>query len=263
MGNVSKRLYLIFLLLITLLIACTNSKNEVKIHYLGHSAFFLDFNKKVTVLCDYGKENAYLEWGWDSPIYDAGEPGPDIITYSHFHDDHFDKERASHYEAVRISGKVDTCIRKLKIIDFFSSEKDISRFDNHSYLFTYNDFQILHLGDCQADIMMLNDPAHAWNLEQRYPKHCDILIIPIEGTRQYIPQAVKMVQLLEPKVLLPTHFWSEKYKKEFIDEMMRIYKQNKKKLQVISSDGPEYTYIKQDNKSGLLLLDLKPSARNK
>ena len=111
--------------------------------------------------------------------------------------------------------------------------------------------------------MMINDPAHAWNLEQRYPKECDIVIMPIEGTRQYIPQAVKMVQLLEPKILLLTHFWSEEYKKEFTEEMIRVYKQNEKILQVISSDDPEYTYIKQDDKNGLLLLDLKPAARSK
>ena len=116
MGNFKKSLYPIFLLIFTLFIVCSCQKNEVKLHYLGHSAVFLEFNEKVTVLCDYGKENAYLEWGWDSPIYDAGMPGPDLLCYSHFHDDHFDEERASHYDVARISGKVDTCIKKLKII---------------------------------------------------------------------------------------------------------------------------------------------------
>ncbi len=263
MGNFKKSLYPIFLLLFTLIIVCSCQKNEVKLLYLGHSAVFLEFNEKVTVHCDYGNKNAYLSWGWDSPIYDAGMPGPDLLCYSHFHDDHFDENRAEIYDAIRITGLVDTCYKKLKIKGLSSSEKDISRYDNHSYLFSIRDIKVLHLGDCQADIMMINDPAHAWVLEQRYPKHCDILIMPIEGTRQYIPQAVKMVQLLEPKVLLPTHFWSEEYKNEFIDEIIRIYKQNEKKLQVINSDDPEYTYIKQDDKNGLLLLDLKPAARNK
>jgi len=116
MGNFRKGLYPIFLLLIILFISCSSLKNEVKLHYLGHSAVFFDFNKKVTVLCDYGEENAYLKWGWDSPVYDAGEPGPDIITYSHRHEDHFDENRASHYDAIRINGKVDKTRRKYKNI---------------------------------------------------------------------------------------------------------------------------------------------------
>ncbi len=263
MTNFKKSLYPIFLLLLALFAACSSQKNEVKIHYLGHSSVFINFNEKVTVLCDYGRANAYLEWGWDSPIYDVGEPGPDILSYSHRHDDHYDPLRAEKYEGIRILGEADTCIKKLKIVNFPSSEKDISRYDNQSYLFAYKDIRVLHLGDCQSDIMMINDPAHAWNLEQRYPKGCDILIMPIEGTQKYIPQAVKMVQLLEPKILLPTHFWSEEYKKEFIDEMIRVYKQNEKKIQILSLDSPEYTYIKQDDKNGLLLLDLKPAARSK
>jgi len=263
MGNFKKSLYPIFLLILTLFIVCSCQKNEVKLHYLGHSAVFLEFNEKVTLLCDYGKENAYLEWGWDSPIYDAGMPGPDLLCYSHFHDDHFDEERASHYDAVRISGEIDTCVKKLKIIDFPSSEKDISRYDNHSYLFSIGDIRVLHLGDCQADIMMINDPAHAWNLEQRYPKDCDIMIMPIEGTQKYIPQAIKMVELLEPRVLLPSHFWSEAYKQEFMNEIERVYTKHNKNLQVIHSDGPNYFYRKNGIKDVLLILDLKPTARNK
>ncbi len=42
---------------------------NVQIHYLGHSAFVLTFDK-ITVVTDYGKPNAWKEWGWDSPIHD-------------------------------------------------------------------------------------------------------------------------------------------------------------------------------------------------
>ncbi len=159
MGNFKKSLYPIFLLILTLFTFSSCQKNGVKLHYLGHSAVFMDFNKKVTVLCDYGKENAYLEWGWDSPIYDAGEPGPDIISYSHHHEDHYDEKGAEKYQAIRIDGSVDTLIGKLSINSFESSETDISLYDNYSYLFSIDDIRILHLGDCQADIMMINDPA--------------------------------------------------------------------------------------------------------
>jgi len=261
MGNFNKSLYPIILLILMLLINTSCQKNEINLHYLGHSAVFLEFNEKVTVLCDYGKENAYLEWGWDSPIYDAGEPGPDIITYSHRHEDHFDERRADIYDAIRITGLIDTCYKKLKIKGLLSSEKDISRYDNHSYLFSIGDVKVLHLGDCQADIMMVNDPAHAWDLEQRYPKDCDILIMPIEGTQKYILQAIKMVELLEPKVLIPTHYWSEEYKQEFIDEIKRIYSKNNKTIFIDNIDGAEFIYNGKYSEEGLLIPNLKPAAR--
>ncbi|MCF7832630.1 MAG: MBL fold metallo-hydrolase [Candidatus Marinimicrobia bacterium] len=263
MGNLKRSFYPTFLLILILFTSYSCQKNEIKLHYLGHSAVFIDFNNEVTVLSDYGKENAYIEWGWDSPIYDAGDPGPDIISYSHHHDDHFDEKRAEKYKAIRIDGSVDTLIGKLSITSFESSEKDISLYDNYSYLFSINDIKVLHLGDCQADIMMINDPAHAWNLEHRYPKNCDILIMPIESTRKFILQAVKMVQLLEPRVLLPTHYWSEAYKQDFMSEMQRSYNKNGKNIQIISKEDPTFTYRKNDRSHGLLLLELKPAARKK
>jgi L-ascorbate metabolism protein UlaG (beta-lactamase superfamily) len=256
-----KRICLLFLSLIILLTACARQENSIKLHYLGHSSVFINFGEKVTVLCDYGKANAYLEWGWDSPIYDAGDEGADILSYSHRHDDHYDSLRAEKYEGVRILGEVDTCIKKLKIMSFPSSEKDIGRYDNHAYLFTYKNVRVLHLGDCQADIMMINDPAHAWNIEQRYPKNCDIVIMPIEGTQKYILQAVKMVELLEPKVLIPTHYWSTEYKQEFIDHMIQAFSKKNKVLNIENMDGSEFLYQKNKAKEGLSIPMLEPSTR--
>ena len=165
-----KRLYSLFLICMPFIVSCTLFQPDVRLHYLGHSSFFLDFEGKISVLCDYGKENAYLPWGWDSPIYEVGLPGPDILCYSHEHEDHFDPMRAVNYESLVIKGDADTTFCKLNIRSFPGSEQDISRYDNHAYLFSYKGLRVLHLGDCQSDIMMIHDPAHAWNLEQRYPK---------------------------------------------------------------------------------------------
>ena len=66
---------------------------SVTFHYLGHSSFLIFFDNESSVLTDYGKENAWADYGWDSPIYDIGDFRPDIITYSHYHEDHFDSTR--------------------------------------------------------------------------------------------------------------------------------------------------------------------------
>lgn len=59
------------------------SEDMIGVHYLGHSSFVLQFGNAATVLVDYGAFNAWVEWGWDSPIYDVGDLIPDIMTYSH------------------------------------------------------------------------------------------------------------------------------------------------------------------------------------
>lgn len=261
MSRFNRGFFPVLLLFFLTVLSCTHSGPAVTLHYLGHSCVFLDFEGKVSVLCDYGMKNAYLEWGWDSPIYDAGEPGPDIITYSHAHNDHFDPERAEKYNAVILSDMTDTTIKRLSIKTFESSENDISKYDNLSFLFTYKNLRVLHLGDCQADIMMINDPAVAWNIEERYPKGCDILIMPIEGTQQYILQAVKMVELLEPKVLIPTHFWSHAYKLEFLNEIEGQYKKKGKSIFIPGKYDTKFHYQKKDIGTELVIPNLIPAAR--
>lgn len=250
-----------FICLFLLMISCQKVSDRIYLHYLGHSAVYIDFDHDVSILCDYGEENAYLEWDWDSPIYDAGSPAPDIMTYSHFHKDHYDSLRAASYQTCRLYGKVDTLIAGIKITSFPSSEKDISAYDNDSFLFEKDGLRVLHLGDCQADIMMINDPAQAWNLEHRYPKGCDLLIMPIEGTRPYILQAIKMVQLLEPKALLPTHYWSQTYKQDFIKAIQSAYKENSQNIQILGKGSATFTYRINDRSSRLKLLDLQAGAR--
>lgn len=61
----------------------TAQEHELKIHYLGHSAFVLEFDNGITVVTDYGHENVWKEWGWDSPINTINRLVPDVMTYSH------------------------------------------------------------------------------------------------------------------------------------------------------------------------------------
>ena len=86
----SKRLILILLIINIGLLFAQSSNPIVKIHYLGHSAFVLQFDNGINVVTDYGKENAWVAWGWNSPINDIGDLIPDVMTFSHQHEDHND-----------------------------------------------------------------------------------------------------------------------------------------------------------------------------
>ena len=70
------------------------AQDVVDIHYLGHSSFVLEFDNGITIVTDYGHYNAWVDGGWDSPIYDFGDLIPDVMTYSHTnHADHYDPDR--------------------------------------------------------------------------------------------------------------------------------------------------------------------------
>src|SRR3989339_87558 len=62
-----------------------NAQTEriVKIHYLGHSSFILQFDNGATVVTDYGMENAWANYGWDSPINSINDLVPKIIPHSY------------------------------------------------------------------------------------------------------------------------------------------------------------------------------------
>jgi len=63
---------------------------DIYIHYLGHSSFVINFDNELYVLTDYGTSNSY---GLPSPIYSIGNLIPDIITFSHKHQDHYHSDR--------------------------------------------------------------------------------------------------------------------------------------------------------------------------
>ena len=82
-------LILLYLLIFRILINCQPPK--LKVHYLGHSAFVLEFDNGIRVVTDYGYENAWAEWGWDDPIASLNDLVPDVMTFSHtHHEDHYD-----------------------------------------------------------------------------------------------------------------------------------------------------------------------------
>ncbi len=206
--------YLILFLSFSLLHLNSDSQ-EVKIHYLGHSAFVLTL-EKVTVVADYGKPNAWKEWGWDSPIHNIGDLIPDVIVYSHLHEDHYDSTRIPKGVKHILNNGKGLELEDLNIIPIPTCENQFGIFDNTSYLFTYKGFNILHTGDIQGMIANIENDSIADYFKNNYPENIDLLIMPIEGKIKYIPQAEKFIRLLNPKRVIPTHYWSQEYLDEFI-----------------------------------------------
>ncbi|MBN2004431.1 MAG: MBL fold metallo-hydrolase, partial [Anaerolineae bacterium] len=185
--------------------------------YLGHAAFVLQFGDDLTVLTDYGAPNAWAEWGWDSPIHDVGKLVPDLATYSHTHHaDHYDESRRPHGIVNVLKGWEGMTLNGVSIEPMRTSERSLEEEDNCSYLFRYRGLKVLHLGDCQANIMGIEDEANRKRIKVLFPESYDLLLMPIEGPEKFIPQAERWIREINPKRVIPMHYWSEAYKREFL-----------------------------------------------
>ena len=207
--------------LFCLLFSCSpsdqTSRPEIKIHYLGHSSFVIQFDNGISILTDYGKFNAWAQWGWDSPINDIGDFVPQVVTYSHtHHEDHYDVDRIPKGVKHKLIDLDSLSIYGIKITPIRTNENSLDSTDNTSFLFTYKKMNILHLGDCQANILNIQDETNRNRLKKIFPETFDLVLMPIEGKSKFIPEAEEFMHLLQPKRVIPMHYWSNQYKEDFL-----------------------------------------------
>lgn len=139
---------------------------------MGHSAFVLQFDE-ITVVTDYGKPNAWKQWGWDSPIHDIGKLVPDVMTYSHLHEDHYDSTRIPEGVKYILNTGEGLELNDLKITTISTCEDSFGEFNNTSYLFSYKDYKILHTGDIQGMIANIENDTVAEYFKNNYPENID------------------------------------------------------------------------------------------
>jgi L-ascorbate metabolism protein UlaG (beta-lactamase superfamily) len=255
----------------TLIIICVSLLNlrsqtqndSVKFYYLGHSSFLILFDNEFSVLADYGKPNAYFEYGWNSPIYDIGDFQPTFVTYSHLHDDHYDSTRVP-VHARYVLKNADTLKRNnLTVYPILTSEDNISIFNNHSFFLNYNGIKILHLGDCQANIINIDSIDNENYIKNNIPLDCDVILTPIEGTSKFIPQLEKFIKLIHPKVVIPMHYWSNEYKFDFLNYLEKKNFVDRSKYRIFRNINSIYTYRKSENDDSVSIIDVYPSKLNR
>lgn len=239
--KINHYLAVVLLFLLFFNIKCTKKeKSTIKIHYLGHSSFVLKFDNGTTIVTDYGKYNAWEKWGWNSPIHKMGDLVPDVMTYSHKHEDHFAPERKPKGVEYILMDEDSLTINGIEIIPFKTCEDSLSAAHNTSYLFTYKNLKILHLGDAQANIFNIDNKEVKDQMVTLFPQSLDLLLMPIEGKTQFIPQAESFIALLKPKRIIPMHYWTQQYCEEFLDYIEK-QKSSKKSYYINKIDGPHYT----------------------
>jgi L-ascorbate metabolism protein UlaG (beta-lactamase superfamily) len=222
-----------------------NDKNtpDVSIHYLGHAAFILRFGNGLSILTDYGVSNAY---GLDSPIYDI-EFQPDIVTYSHT--EHVDHCRVQPFEGVlyTLTEPDSLKLEGLVIEPIPTCEQSLDREDNTSYLFSYKGLTVLHLGDAQSYITHTDQEQVRKRIKAAYPQTYDLLLMPIGWVKDIIPEAEAFIDLLQPRRVIPMHYWSPAYKAEFMAYLATQTGLAGKHYHIQTIQGPDYSISARDD----------------
>lgn len=230
----------------------------VKIHYLGHSSFVMQFDNGVTVVMDYGHYNAWVDYGWDSPIHDIGDLVPDIMTYSHNHDDHYDPARIPTGVVHILTGMDSLEYKGITITPIRTCEDDINIESNTSYLFEYKDMRILHLADAQAQIINIRNQQVKDHILDIIPDSLDLMFMTIEGKTKFILQAEEFVHLLSPKRIIPIHHWSEAYLDDFLAEL-ELQNLLGKNYQISRDDTSDYYLFASEQAIPVKAIALKRS----
>lgn len=248
-------------LLLSLLFYQCNIKSmtpKISIHYLGHSSFILQFDNGVSLLTDYGTSNA---WGLDSPIHSYGDLKPDIVSYSH--KNHIDHAGGKIPENVpNILSELDSIdLKGIKIIPIRTSELSLDEKSNTSYLITYKGCSILHLGDAQANIKNIDEEENRNHLKKIFPEKIDLLLMTIEGRTKFIDQAEAFIDFLKPKKVIPMHYWSKKYKMDFLSYLKdQNETANKQYLIQIKKEAKCSLDNNDGSKDSIQIISLEPAS---
>jgi L-ascorbate metabolism protein UlaG (beta-lactamase superfamily) len=256
-----KQMALVFMLLLFTLTPISIYSNEqtsgpiVRIHYLGHASFLLQFDNGISVLTDYGVSKAY---GNNSPVYDLTGREPTIVTLSHDDPDH---NRNAGFKNSRII-TLDKGYKKkgLSITPIRTSENSINLEDNTSYLFNYKGHTILHLADAQAYITDIDKEDVKTKIKELYPDKYDVLLMTIEGRTQFIPQAEKFIEILKPSRVIPMHYWSPAYKNSFLEFLAAQNTQTEEKYKIVNENRSDYNFTPDSVANQIQIISLDPSA---
>jgi L-ascorbate metabolism protein UlaG (beta-lactamase superfamily) len=229
----------------------------LRLHYLGHSSFVLRFANGVSLLTDYGKSNSF---GLESPIYGLGDLHPDVVLYSHHDDDHDRGDEfpgatildGSHlHEEVGIDGIVFEPIE--------TSEH--SRCDNTSFLIGFEGLTILFAGDCQGEIEAIDQPAQRERIETLFPGQIDLLFLPIDWTHPIAAKAAAFVEFLQPRSVIPMHYWSQEAKAGFLSLLAEKNEPGATRFVIEELGRPAYAIDSADTRSAAVsVISLEPAS---
>lgn len=185
------------------------------IEWLGHSCFRLKSEDNLTLVMDPYDPN-YT--GLDCQMLNA-----DIVTTSHNHGDHSAIHRVSGYK-LHVNSIGNTKYKDISIHGIFSyhdDKKGYLRGNNIIFVIEMDGYKIAHLGDIGTSLNQ-NQVEKLQNV--------DILLIPVGGIYTIdSKQAIEIVDLLKPKLIIPMHYKTDKLKFELgrLNEFLKYFHEDR------------------------------------
>jgi len=129
-----------------------------------------------------------------------------------------------------------------------------------SYLIAYQGFTILHLGDAQGDISSIREEEVRLRMKALFAVPIDLLLLPIGWTRDIIAEAEAVVELLQPRRVIPMHYWSPQEKRDFLTRLAARNESAGTRYQVREIAGPGCDIrIAEANVTPVQVISLEPA----
>lgn len=188
------------------------SPNRALVTFVGHASFQIDTPQGVRAITDYNGVNGFGRH-------------PDIVTMNHAHGTHYTDEPEDGIAYVlrgwpsrpgETEARIDVTLKDMRvwnvptnIRDWGSGEVQIN--GNSIFIFAVGDLCIAHLGHLHQRLT----PQHLEELGR-----IDVLMVPIDGSYTMgVPLMVDVVKAIEPRVVLPMHYWGRSQLDRFMGLM--------------------------------------------
>jgi L-ascorbate metabolism protein UlaG (beta-lactamase superfamily) len=185
------------------------SPNRAVITFLGHASYQIDTPQGVRAITDYNGVNGFGR-------------RPDIVTMNHAHTTHFTDEpedgityalRGWPDKPGEGEARHDVKLKDMRVWNVPTNirswlDGQIQINGNSIFIFAIGDLCIAHLGHLHHRLT----PAHLEELGR-----IDVLMVPIDGSfTMGVPLMVEVVQQIDPKVVLPMHYWGRSQLDRFV-----------------------------------------------
>ena len=181
-------------------LAAGGSANRATITFLGHASYQIDSPQGVRVITDYNGFNGFGR-------------KPDIVTMNNAHSTHFtdDPEEGIAYvlrgwpsQPGETEAHHDVTLKDMKVWNVPTNARDwgggAARINGNSiFVYAIGDLCIAHLGHLHHRLTK----EHLDELGR-----IDVLMVPIDGAYTMgMPIMVEVVKQLQPRIVLPMHYW--------------------------------------------------------
>lgn len=217
-------------------IAAGGSANRAVITFLGHASYQIDTPQGVRVITDYNGFNGFGR-------------KPDIVTMNNAHSTHFTDDPEEGIAFVlrgwpskpgETEAHHDVTLKDMKVWNVPTNARDwgggAARINGNSiFVYAIGDLCIAHLGHLHHRLTK----EHLDELGR-----IDVLMVPIDGSYTMgMPVMVEVVKQLQPRIVLPMHYWGRAQVSRFEGLMQDLDAEfvwpDRRTIEVVREELPE------------------------